>query len=180
MKSSMFDEEESPKELEIASHNLRVREQWLKKEMSTVGADPKHEKVMDEINQVSLEVGKIESRLMEMGKESREHSNSSKESESAPKGMPQGETEKGDAGGQVASYAGTLMKNVDEGSGSRDPAPQKAIEESAKALTEQREKAQQEREMGEAIYQSMIELSKKEKEKEMQTPPPPPRRKRRC
>ena len=35
--SEEFDEEESPKELEIASHNLRVREQWLKKEMSTVG-----------------------------------------------------------------------------------------------------------------------------------------------
>ena len=32
-----FDEEESPKELEIASRNLRVREQWLKKEMSAVG-----------------------------------------------------------------------------------------------------------------------------------------------
>ena len=79
--------------------------------------------------------------------------------------MPKGETEKGDAGGQVASYAGTLMKNVDEGSGSRDPALQKAIEEFAKALIEQREKVQQEKEIGEAIYQSMIELSKKEKEK---------------
>ena len=51
--------------------------------MSAVGADPKHEKVMDEINQVSLEVGTIESRLMEMGKGSRERSDSSK-SESAP------------------------------------------------------------------------------------------------
>ena len=70
------------------------------------------------------------------------------------------------------------MKNVDEGSGSRDPALQKAIEESAKALIEQREKAQQEKEMGEAIYQSIVELSKKETEKEMKNPPPP-RRKRR-
>ena len=86
-----------------------------------------------------------------MGKGSRERSDSSKESESAPEGMPKEETEKGDAGGQVASYAGTLMKNVDERSGSRDPALQKAIEESAKALRaelEKREKAQQEKEMG--------------------------------
>ena len=142
--------------------------------MSTVDADPKHEKVMNGINQVSLEVGKIESRLIEMGKGSRERSDSSKESESAQEGMPKGETEKGDAGGQVASYAGTLMKNVDDGSGSRDPILQKAIEESTKALRveiEKREKAQQEKEMGEAIYQSMIELSKKETEKEMQNPP---------
>ena len=58
---------------------------------------------------------------------------------------------------------------VTTGSGSRDPALQKAIEEPAKALIEQREKAQQEKEMGEAIYQSMIELSKKEKE--MEKPP---------
>ena len=36
--------------------------------MSTVGADPKHEKVMDEINQVTLEVAKTESRLVDMGK----------------------------------------------------------------------------------------------------------------
>ena len=93
----------------IASQNLRVREQWLKKEMSTVGADPKHEKVMDEINQVTLEVAKIESRLMDMGKGSQERSDSSEESKSAPEGMPKGETEKGDAGGQVASYAGTLI-----------------------------------------------------------------------
>ena len=115
-----------------------------------------HEKVMNEINQVSLEVGKIESRLMEMGKGSRERSGSSKESESAPEGMPKGETEKGDAGGQVASCAGNLMKNVDEGSGSRHPAPQKAIEESAKSLRaeiEKRKNAQQEKEMGEAFYQ---------------------------
>ena len=41
---------------------MRIREQWLKKEMSTVGADPKHEKGMDEINQATLEVGKIENR----------------------------------------------------------------------------------------------------------------------
>ena len=87
-KCEEFDEEESPKELEIANQNLRLREQWLKKEMSTVGADPKHEKVMNEINQVSLEVGKIESRLVEMGKGSRERSDSSKKSESAPKGCP--------------------------------------------------------------------------------------------
>ena len=58
---------------------------------------------MDEINQATLEVGKIESRLVEMGKGSRERSGSSKKSESAPEGMPKGETEKGDAGGQVAS-----------------------------------------------------------------------------
>ena len=58
------------------------------------------------------------------------------------------------------------MKNVEKGEGSRDPALQKAIDESARALIEQREKAQQEKEMGEAIFQSMIELSKKEKEKE--------------
>ena len=58
----------------------------------------------------------------------------------------------------MASYAGTLMKNVDDGSGSRDPILQKAIEESTKALRveiEKREKAQQEKEMGGAIYQSM-------------------------
>ena len=51
--------------------------------------------------------------------------------------MPKGKTEKGAASteeGQVASYAGTLMKNGDEGSGSRDPALQKAIEEPVKAL----------------------------------------------
>ena len=91
--------------------------------------------------------------------------------------MPKGETEKGDAGGQVASYAGTLMKNVEKGSGSRDPALQKSIEESAKALRaeiEKREKAQKEKEMGKAIYQSIIELSKKEEtEKEAQNPPLP-------
>ena len=120
-KCEEFDEEESPKELEIASQNLRVRGQWLKKEMSAVGADPKHEKVMDEINEVTLEVAKIESRLMDMGKGSQERSDSSEESKRAPEGMPKGEAEKEDAGGQVASYAGTLMKNVDEGSGSRDP-----------------------------------------------------------
>ena len=28
--------------------------------------------------------------------------------------MPKGETKEGDAGGQVASYAGTLMKNVEK------------------------------------------------------------------
>ena len=70
---------------------------------------------------------KIESRLMDMGKGPRERSDSSEESDSAPEGMPKGETEKGDAGGQVASYAGALMENVAEGSGSRDPALQKAI-----------------------------------------------------
>ena len=133
--------------------------------MSTVGADPKHEKVLEEINQVTLEVAKIESRLGEMGKGSPKRSDSPEESESASKEMPKGETQEVDAGGQVASYAGTLMKNVEKGEGSRDPALQKAIDESARALIEQREKAQQEKEMGEAIFQSMIELSKKEKEK---------------
>ena len=51
--------------------------------------------------------------------------------------------------------------------------PSKRQSESAKAPRaeiEKREKAQQEKEMGEAIYQSMIELSKKETEKEMQNP----------
>ena len=135
--------------------------------MSTVGADQRHGEMVREINQVSDEVDKIERRLMEMGKGSRERSASSKKSESAPEGMPKGETEKENADGQMASYAGTLMKNVDKGGGGvRDPALQKAIEESAKALIEQREKAQQEKEMGEAIYQSMIELSKKETEEE--------------
>ena len=52
-RSEEFDEEESPKELEIASQNLRLREQWLKKEISTVGADPKHEKVLEEIKKES-------------------------------------------------------------------------------------------------------------------------------
>ena len=108
--------------------------------MSTVDNDPRQEKVMNEINQVSLEVGKIESRLMEMGKGSRERSESSKESKSAPEGVPKGETVKGDAGGQTASYAGTLMENVEKGSGSRDPTLQKAIEESAKALQAELEK----------------------------------------
>ena len=59
--------------------NLRLREQWLNKEMSAVGADPKHEKVLDEINQVTLEVAKIESRLLDMGKGSRKRSGSSEE-----------------------------------------------------------------------------------------------------
>ena len=89
--------------------------------MSTVGADPKHEKVMDEINQVSLEVGKIESKLTEMGRESQERSDSSEESKSAPEGMPKGENEQGDAGGQVTSYAGALMKSAVERDGSQDP-----------------------------------------------------------
>ena len=114
---------------------------------------------------------------MKMGKGSHERSDSSNKSESAPEGMPKGETDKkGDAGGQVASYAGTLMENVEKGSGSRDPTLQKAIDESAKARRaeiEKREKAQQEKEMGEAIYQSMIELSKKDTEKEMQNTPLP-------
>ena len=121
--------------------------------MPTVGADPKNEKVMDEINQVTLEVGKIESRLMEMGKGSQVSSDSSEESESAPEGMPKEYTENEDVGDQVTSYAGTLMKNVKKEGWSRDPILQKAIEESAKALIEQREKAQQEKEMREAIYQ---------------------------
>jgi hypothetical protein len=89
--------------------------------MSTVGADPKHEKVLDEINQVTLEVAKIESRLVDMGKGSQYRNGSAEESKSASVGMPKGETKEGDAGGQVASYAGTLMKNVEKGSGSRDP-----------------------------------------------------------
>ena len=87
--------------------------------MSTVGADPKHEKVLDEINQVTLEVAKIESRLVDMGKGSQKRSDSSEESESASEEMPKEETQEGDAGGQVASYAGTLMKNVEKGNGSR-------------------------------------------------------------
>ena len=52
---------------------------------------------------------------MEMSKGPRERNGSSKESKSAPEGMPKGETEKGDAGGQVASYAGTFMKNAEKG-----------------------------------------------------------------
>ena len=52
--------------------------------MSAVGADPKHEKVLDEINnQVTLEVAKIESRLVDMGKGSQNRSDSSEESKSA-------------------------------------------------------------------------------------------------
>ena len=39
--------------------------------MSAVGADPEHKKVLDEINQVTLEVAKIESRLEDMGKNGR-------------------------------------------------------------------------------------------------------------
>ena len=35
--------------------------------MTTVDNDPRQEKAVNEINQVSLEVGKIESRLMEIG-----------------------------------------------------------------------------------------------------------------
>ena len=140
--------------------------------MSAVGADPTHEKVLDEINQVTLEVAKTESRLVDMGKGSQNRSDNSEESKSASGGVPKGETKEGDAGGQVASYAGTLMQNVEMGNGSRDPALQKkAIEGSARALIEQREKAQQKKEMGEAIYQSKIELSKKEKEKETENPP---------
>ena len=88
--------------------------------------------------------------------------------------MPKGETENEDVEKKsVASYACTLMKSVEKESGSRDPILQKAIEESAKALIEQRDKAQQEKEIGEAIYQSIVELSKKETEKEMKTPPLP-------
>ena len=137
MKVMMKNRAKSPKQLEIASQHLRLREQWLKKEMSTVDSDPRQEKVMDEINQVSLEVGKIESRLLEMGKGFRERSEGSSESKSAPEGMPKGETEKaekGDVGGQKASYAGVLTKSVDKRIRSRDPTLQKAIGESAKAL----------------------------------------------
>ena len=86
--------------------------------------------------------------------------------------------ERGGAGGMrpqsLILLSDTLIKNVEKGSGSRDPTLQKAIEESAKALRaeiEKREKAQKDKEMGEAIYQSIIELSKKEEtEKEMQNP----------
>ena len=137
-KCEEFDEEESPKELEIASQNLRLREQWLKKEMSTVGADPKHEKVLEEINQVTLEVAKIQSRLEDMGKGSRKRSDSSEESESASEGMPEEETQEGDAGGQVASYAGTFMNNIEKGRGSRDPTLHQA-----KSLTNRQKLASQ-------------------------------------
>ena len=75
----------------IAGQNLRVREQWLKSEMAKVGEDLSNEKVMDEINQVTLEVGKIESRLQEMGKGSQGSNGSSKESKSEPEGIPKGE-----------------------------------------------------------------------------------------
>ena len=54
------------------------------------------------------------------------------------------------------------MKSAVERDGSQDPTLQKAIEESAKALIEQHQKAKQDKEMGEAIYESIIELSKNE------------------
>ena len=54
----MVSSERKEKELEIASRNLRLRELWLKKEMSTVDdGDPGQEKVMNEINQASLAGG---------------------------------------------------------------------------------------------------------------------------
>ena len=77
----------------------------------------------------------------------------------------QGRDREGRRGWPSGLVAGTSTKNADEGDGSRGHILQKAIEESAKALRveiEKREKAQQEKEMGEAIvitiYQSMIEL----------------------
>ena len=79
-------------------------------------------------------MGKIESRLLEMGRGSCERSEGLSESKVAPKVIPEGETEKGDAGGQKASCAGTFIKSADKGMGSRGPALQKAIEESAKTL----------------------------------------------
>ena len=133
--------------------------------MATVGADLKNEKVMNEINQVTLEVGKIESKLQEMGMGSRGSNDSSKKSKSEPEGMPKGETKSEDAEKkQEVSYASTLMKSVKKEDGSRDPSFQKAIEESAIARMVQREKekAQQQEEIGEAIYQSIVELSKEE------------------
>jgi hypothetical protein len=165
-KSEEFDEveeEESPKDLVIAGQNLRTREQWLKNEMAKVGEDLSDQKVIDEIDQVTLEVGKIESKLQEMGMGSRGSNDSSKKSKSEPEGMPKGETKSEDAEKkQVVSYASTLMKSVKKEDGSRDPSFQKAIEESAKALMEQREKEKQQEEIGEAIYQSIVELSKEE------------------
>ena len=105
------DEEESPKELEVASQNLRVREYWLKKEMSTVGADPKHEKVMDEINQVALEVAKIESRLMDMGKGSQERSDSSERREQERTG---GDAQGRDREGRRGCPSGLVRGHLDE------------------------------------------------------------------
>ena len=160
-KEEDFDEEQNQKVLEWFAKNLRERTQWLKDKLTTAGADPA-EKLWEEIDQVQLEVGKIESRLEDMGEESQERNDSSNKSESAPEGEPKGKNEQGDAGVQVTSYAGALMKSAVGGDGSLDPALHKAIEESAKALVEQHQKAKQDKEMGEAILESIIELSKNE------------------
>ena len=124
-KCEEFDEEESPKELEIASQNLRLREQWLKKEMSTVGADPKHEKVLEEINQVTLEVAKIESRLVDMGKGSRKRSDSSEESESASEEMPKERDPRGRRGWPSGLVRGHLDEECREGGRESRPRPPK-------------------------------------------------------
>ena len=124
-KCEEFDEEESPKELEIASQNLRLREQWLKKEMSTVGADPKHEKVLDEINQVTLEVAKIESRLVDMGKGSRKRSDSSEESESASEGDAQRRDPRGRRGWPSGLVRGHLDEECREGGTGVETPPSK-------------------------------------------------------